>query len=195
MYPRLWTLEAETAAAQHRQEIAEGKRSDDLTTDIPYRDGKDKPYLWEEYFYQYYMESSVNEVDAYSHLISFQGTVIPKFYGSGKVLLPPHTRSIQPPAVLIEYKSGKTSLLQSSLRCLMQWANLMLYGWRSASFLQTRTRTRMLQSDTSSWGSYRFFDHSSYSSFGLFIMIDINLLKWTNQLELFPVATVHLLSG
>ena len=52
MYPRLWTLEAETAAAQHRQEIAEGKRSDDLTTDIPYRDGKDKPYLWEGYFYQ-----------------------------------------------------------------------------------------------------------------------------------------------
>ena len=116
-----WTLEAETAAAQHRQEIAEGKRSDDLTMDILYRDGKDKPYLW-EYFYQYYMESSVKEVDAYSHLISFQGTVtvIPKFYGSGKVLLPPHTRSIQPPAVLIEYKSGQTSLLQSSLRCLMQ---------------------------------------------------------------------------
>ena len=46
----LWTLEAETAAAQYRQEIAEEKRSDDLTTDI-YRDGKDKPYLWEEYFY------------------------------------------------------------------------------------------------------------------------------------------------
>ena len=108
MYPRLWTLEAETAAAQYRQEIAEGKRSDDLTTDILYRDGKDKPYLWEEYFYQYYMESSVNEVDAYSHLISFQGTVIPKFYGWGKVLLPPHTRSIQPPAVLIEYIDGTT---------------------------------------------------------------------------------------
>jgi serine/threonine protein kinase len=111
MYFR-WTLEAETAAAQYRQEIAEGKCSpvddSDPTMDILYREGKAKPYLWEDYFYRYFMESSENEVDAYSHLISFQGTMIPKFYGSGKVLLPAHTRSIQPPAILIEYIHGTT---------------------------------------------------------------------------------------
>ena len=51
---------------------------------------------------------SKNEVDVYTQLLSFQGTVIPKFYGSGKLLFPPNTRSIEPPAVLIEYIHGTT---------------------------------------------------------------------------------------
>ena len=107
--PRLWTLEAETAAAQyHRQEIAEGKRPDDLTVHVVYRDGEAKPYLWEEHFYRYFMVSSENEVDGLRRLISLQGTIIPKFYGSGNVLPLAHTRSIQPPAVLIEYIRGTT---------------------------------------------------------------------------------------
>ena len=83
--PDLWTLKAETEAAQYRQEIAEGKRTDVLTTDpyCVYRKGKDKPapYLLEEKYYRYFMEISKNEVDAYTQLLSFQGTVIPKFYG------------------------------------------------------------------------------------------------------------------
>jgi len=106
--PRLWTLEAETAAANYRQEIAEGKRPDDFTLDLVYEDGEAKPYLWEEYFYRYFMESSENEVEALNRLISLQGTAIPKLYGSGNVLLPANTRSIQPPAVLIEYVHGTT---------------------------------------------------------------------------------------
>jgi len=108
LHPRLWTLEAETAAAEYRQEIAEGKRPDDLTVHVLYRDGEAKPYLWEEHFYRYFMVSSENEVDALRRLISLQGTVIPKFYGSGNVLPPAHTRSIRPPAVLIEYIRGTT---------------------------------------------------------------------------------------
>ena len=44
LHPRLWILEAETAAAQYRQEIAEGKRPDDLMVHVLYRDGKAKPY-------------------------------------------------------------------------------------------------------------------------------------------------------
>jgi len=106
--PRLWTLEAETAAAQYRQEIAEGKRPDDLTVHVVYRDGEAKPYLWEEHFYRYFMVSWENEVDAFKCLISLQGTIIPKFYGSGNVLPPAGTRSIQPPAVLMEYIRGTT---------------------------------------------------------------------------------------
>jgi serine/threonine protein kinase len=106
--PRLWTLEAETAAAQYRQEIAEGKRPDDFTIPIVYRDGEAKPYLWEEHFYRYFMVSWENEVDALRRLISLQGTIIPKFYGSGNIIPPARTRSIQPPAVLIEYIRGTT---------------------------------------------------------------------------------------
>ena len=111
-HPHLWTLKAETEAAQYRQEIAEGKRTDVLTTDpyCVYRKGKDKPapFLLEEKYHRYFMEMSKNEVDAYTQLLSFQGTVIPKFYGSGKLLFPPNTRSIEPPAVLIEYIHGTT---------------------------------------------------------------------------------------
>jgi len=97
LHPRLWTLEAETAAAQYRQEIAEGKRPDDLTVHVLYRDGKAKPYLWEEHCYRYFMVSWENEVDALRRLISLQGTIIPKFYGSGNVLPPARTRSIRHP--------------------------------------------------------------------------------------------------
>jgi serine/threonine protein kinase len=104
--PRLWTLEAETAAALYRQEIAEGKRPDVITVHPPYTDGDAMPYLWEEYFYRYSVESSENEIAALTRLISLQGTLIPKLYGSGHVVPPMHTRRIQPPAVLIEYIHG-----------------------------------------------------------------------------------------
>jgi len=73
--PRLWTLEAETAAVQYRQEIAEGKRPDDLTVHVLYRDGEAKPYLWEEHFYRYSMVSWENELEALRRLISLQGTI------------------------------------------------------------------------------------------------------------------------
>ena len=76
--PHLWTLEAETAAVQYRQEIAEGtNRADDLTVHVLYRDGEAKPYLWEEHFYRYSMVSWENELDALRRLISLQGTIIP----------------------------------------------------------------------------------------------------------------------
>ena len=109
MYPRLWTLEAETAAAQHRQEIAEGKRSDDLTTDIPYRDGKDKPYLWEGYFYRILYGVVSKRGGCLQPFNILSGNDDPKVLRMGQSPSPPaHTRSIQPPAVLIESIDGTT---------------------------------------------------------------------------------------
>ena len=103
---RLWTLEAETTAADYRQEIAEGKRSDDFTVGLLYGDEEAEPYLWEDHFYRLLKESWESEVDALSRLTSLQGTVIPKFYGSGNVVPPENTRGIEPFAVLMEYIHG-----------------------------------------------------------------------------------------
>ena len=103
---RLWTLEAETAAADYRQETAEGKRPDDFTVDLLYGDEEAEPYLWEEHFYRLLKESWESEADALSRLTSLQGTVIPKFYGSGNVVPPANTRGIQPLAILMEYIHG-----------------------------------------------------------------------------------------
>ncbi|KIM36041.1 hypothetical protein M413DRAFT_49101, partial [Hebeloma cylindrosporum] len=106
----VWTLEAEMEAVRYRQEIAEGKRPDDFTVHLLYKDGDAHPFLWEEDFYRYLKESSENEVAAFGRLRSLQGTVIPKFYGSGNVIPPPGTRAIEPPAVLLEYISGSMTL-------------------------------------------------------------------------------------
>jgi serine/threonine protein kinase len=103
---RLWTLEAETAAADYRQEIAEGKRPDDFSVDLLYGDEEAEPYLWEEHFYRLLKESWESEADALSRLASLQGTVIPMFYGSGNVVPPASTRGIQPRAILMEYIHG-----------------------------------------------------------------------------------------
>jgi serine/threonine protein kinase len=102
----LWILEAETEAAHYRQEILEGKRPDDFTVDLLYGDEEGEPYLWEEHFYRLLKDSWESEADAFSRLTSLQGTVIPKFYGSGNVVPPENTRGIQPLAILMEYVHG-----------------------------------------------------------------------------------------
>ena len=106
---RLWTLEAETAAADYRQEIAEGKRPDDFSVNLLYEDEEAEPYLWEEHFFRLLKESWESEADALSCLTSLQGTVIPKFYGSGNVVPRANARGIEPLAILMEYIHG-TSL-------------------------------------------------------------------------------------
>ena len=103
---RLWTLKAETEAAHYRQEIEEGKRPDDFTVNLLYGDEEAESYLWEEHFYRLLKESWQSEADALNRLLPLQGTVIPKFYGSGIVIPPANTRGIQPPAILMEYIQG-----------------------------------------------------------------------------------------
>ena len=103
---RLWTLEAETEAAHYRQEIGEGKRPDDFTVDLLYGDEEAEPYLWEEHFYRLLKEAWESEADALSRLTSLQGTVVPKFYGSGNIVPEANTRGIQPFAILMEFIQG-----------------------------------------------------------------------------------------
>ncbi|KIK04405.1 hypothetical protein K443DRAFT_675998 [Laccaria amethystina LaAM-08-1] len=101
-----WTLDAESAAAQYREDVAQGKRPDDFTVDLLYEEEEAEPYLWEERFYRLLKESYESEVDALGRLESFQGTVVPKVFVTGSVIPPPNTRAIQPLGILIEYIPG-----------------------------------------------------------------------------------------
>ena len=74
-----------------------------------YEDEEAEPYLWEEHFFRLLKESWESEADALSCLTSLQGTVIPKFYGSGNVVPRANARGIEPLAILMEYIHG-TSL-------------------------------------------------------------------------------------
>ena len=100
-----WSLDAETAAAQYREEVALGKRPDDFT-DLLYEKEEAEPYLLEEHFYRFLKESYESEVGALGRLKGFQGKVVPKVYGTGSVIPPPNTRAIQPLGVLLEYIPG-----------------------------------------------------------------------------------------
>ncbi|KIM37669.1 hypothetical protein M413DRAFT_77002 [Hebeloma cylindrosporum] len=105
-----WTLEGEIEAARYRQEVAEGERPehDEFLEDrLEEPDQEAEPYLWEEHYYRVMKDCWESENDAFSLLKSFQGTVIPRFYGSGNVS-PRDTRVIQPFAILMEYIHGTT---------------------------------------------------------------------------------------
>ncbi|KIM41968.1 hypothetical protein M413DRAFT_37144, partial [Hebeloma cylindrosporum] len=105
-----WTLEAEIEAGPYRREVAEGKRPDELSAECSLRPPMQRaePYLWEEHYYRVMEDSWKSEKYAFNQLISLQGTVIPKFYGSGNVIPLPNTRAIQPFAILMEYIHGTT---------------------------------------------------------------------------------------
>ena len=100
-----WIFDAEAAAAQYREDVAQGKRPDDFTVDLLYEE-EAEPYLWEEHFYRLLKESYESEVGALGRLGSLQGMVVPKLFATGSVIPPPNTRAIQPLGVLMEYIPG-----------------------------------------------------------------------------------------
>ena len=61
-----------------------------------------KPYLWEEPFNRLVEESWKSEVHALSHSALLQGTVVPKFYGSGVVITQANTCDIQSLTIIVE---------------------------------------------------------------------------------------------
>jgi serine/threonine protein kinase len=106
LIPRVWTLEAEILAARHRQEIVDGKLTDEFTVDLLYGEEEAEPHFWEEHFFRLLKECWQSEVDALNRLKPLQGTIVPKLYGSGNIIPPANTRGIQPLAALIEYIPG-----------------------------------------------------------------------------------------
>ncbi|KAF9068923.1 hypothetical protein BDP27DRAFT_1363816 [Rhodocollybia butyracea] len=64
--------------------------------------------LWEEWFYRLSMECYETERGAYANLSHLQGSVIPKFIGSGHLELP--ERAIDVPLIILEYIPDSVSL-------------------------------------------------------------------------------------
>ncbi|KAI6115720.1 hypothetical protein EDD17DRAFT_1430528, partial [Pisolithus thermaeus] len=104
---RPWTLHAESVAAQKRAQVASGEVDDDFHIDLLYDEEEADPSLWEEHFFRLMMECFESELGAYRRLEDMQGCSIPKLFGAGRLIPnPPDSRTIEPPAVLIEYIPG-----------------------------------------------------------------------------------------
>ncbi|KAJ2916258.1 hypothetical protein MD484_g4149, partial [Candolleomyces efflorescens] len=104
---RYWSLEAETQAAERRKQVESGSAPDEFDEDLLYEDVVE-PWLYEEHFYRLLKECWGSEVACLRKLERFQGTIVPKLFESGSVVLPPATRAIEPLAVVIEYIPGRT---------------------------------------------------------------------------------------
>ncbi|KAJ2929861.1 hypothetical protein H1R20_g7235, partial [Candolleomyces eurysporus] len=104
---RFWSLDAETQAAERRKQVESGSVPDDFDEDMIYEDVVE-PWVYEENFYRLLKTCWESEVACLRKLESFQGTVIPKLFESGLIVLPPATRAIEPFAVVMEYLPGRT---------------------------------------------------------------------------------------
>ncbi|KAF9068895.1 hypothetical protein BDP27DRAFT_1223598, partial [Rhodocollybia butyracea] len=82
-----WNLHTEHAAAASRSELASLDDDEIMDRFEEYYDdveGQNEiTILWEEWFYRMSMQSYNNERRAYANLSRLQGSIIPKFIGSG----------------------------------------------------------------------------------------------------------------
>ncbi|KAJ7204410.1 hypothetical protein GGX14DRAFT_646976 [Mycena pura] len=62
--------------------------------------------LWEEKFYRLTMRSYEKEVCAYDFLVDLQGSMIPRLYSRGVLVVDAGTRAIDIPALVLEYVDG-----------------------------------------------------------------------------------------
>ncbi|KAJ2929858.1 hypothetical protein H1R20_g7232, partial [Candolleomyces eurysporus] len=104
---RFWSLDAETQAAERRKQVESGSVPDDFNEDMLYEDVVE-PWVYEEHFYRLLKICWESEVACLRKLERFQGTVVPRLFESGLIVLPPATRAIEPFAVVMEYLPGRT---------------------------------------------------------------------------------------
>lgn len=104
---RCWSLEAESQATERRKQVESGSSPDDFDEDMLYEDVVE-PWVYEEHFYRLLKTCWESEVACLRKLEHFQGTVVPKLFESGSIILPPATRAISPLAVVMEYVPGRT---------------------------------------------------------------------------------------
>ncbi|KAF9478420.1 hypothetical protein BDN70DRAFT_783175, partial [Pholiota conissans] len=105
---RYWSLEAETkAAVERRKKVESGDALDEFGAELLYEDSVE-PWVYEEYFYRLLQLSWTSEVECLRQLERFQGTVVPKLFDSGSIVLPLATRAVEPFAVIMEHIPGRT---------------------------------------------------------------------------------------
>ncbi|KDR79656.1 hypothetical protein GALMADRAFT_49669, partial [Galerina marginata CBS 339.88] len=100
-----WSLEAETMVARYRQEIAENQRVDDHDEHAFFYHLVNEAHLLEDHSYRDMKRCYEDEVGSYEVLRDLQGSLIPKFYSSGR-LIPTDKRAIASYAVLMECIDG-----------------------------------------------------------------------------------------
>ncbi|KZP33961.1 hypothetical protein FIBSPDRAFT_1035878 [Athelia psychrophila] len=112
-YPHPWTYGAEASAATkrtsdrnvdfsyHNKPSDEGDIDDDGAEIM--QDADERKADWEEWYYQVAVRQHHQESTSYDLLAALQGDTIPRYLGSGSLVLSSFNRAISPPVLLLEY--------------------------------------------------------------------------------------------